>query len=507
MNKTTKLFVGAISLAVTSTLFAEVRLASPFADGMVLQRDKEVAVWGTADAGEKLKVMFAGNEVTATADADGNWKTYLPKMSASKEGRILTVVSEKTKVPQTISDVLVGEVWYASGQSNTQMFLVNCDNPHFMDRQGYLVAQMTHKPFVRFVDASNYKFSGTPKKFADYPVVWKKFTPENLTKKPSFSAIGVYFALELYSALDVPIGIVGSYWGGTNIDAWTPSAGYVGKDELKATANWKFVSKEAWTKTNAVGVIYSAHQQPSALWNEMIEPWCPMTMRGFIWYQGCHNNPEANLYCAKMHALYDGWARKFENPDLKLYFVQLAPYNRSWFNLQLAQAKFAAEEKNAAMVTSVDVGNFDDIHPADKEPIGRRLAALAMKHDYGFTDMIADAPTLKGICSEEGQLILSFNNANGWYVYDPAWKQNAGFEIAGANGVWHPARILNVDGGARTPVVWKTKGIVKGRDIILVSDKVEKPLKVRYLFQKPWVGTLFATSGLPLGPFQAEVGK
>ncbi len=503
MKPTNKFFACAAATLLASAVFAEVKLAAPFADGMVLQRDRAVAVWGTADAGEKVKVMFAGNEVSATADAAGKWKVMLPKMPASKEGRILTVVSEKTKIPHTISDVLVGEVWFACGQSNTEMPLTS-SHPHFIDRQGYLVAQMTRKPMIRYVYATVREWSETPKTTPSYKVEWKKFMPENLGTKPSFSAMGVYFALELYSALDVPVGIVGSYWGGTNIDAWTPAAGYQGKDDLKATANWKVVPHGSWSNTNRWGVIYAAHQQTSVLWNEMVEPWCPMTMRGFIWYQGCHNGSEAHLYSSKMHALYDGWSKKFENPDLKLYFVQLAPWQHSWWGIQLAQAKFAKEEKNAAMVTTVDIGNSADIHPWEKGTIGKRLAALALKHDYGF-NLVADAPTLKGLCSEEGQLILSFNHADGWYVYDPAWDLCKGFEIAGPDGVWKPARILNVDGGKKERVAWETRGEVSGRDLILVSDEVEKPVKVRYLYNKPWVGTVFATSGLPLGPFEAEV--
>ena len=491
-------------LILSAGVLAEVRLASPFADGMVLQRDREVSVWGTADAGEKVRVMFAGNEVTATADEAGAWSVRLPKMAASKEGRILTAMSEETKIPQTISDVLVGEVWYCCGQSNTELPLVG-DNPHFSDRQGRLVAQMTRKPFVRFAYAADYKFSGEPRKTAPYPIVWQAFTPENLTKGKSFSAMGVYFALELYSALDIPIGIVGSYWGGTMIDPWTPRTGYENHPELQDVADWKFIPESEWNDSCKKGGFDRAHQQPSCLWNEMVAPWCPMTMRGFIWYQGCSNHRESERYCAKMHALYDGWAKEFENPNLKLYFVQLAPYEIPWWGLQLAQAKFAAEEPNAAMVTTVDIGNLADIHPNEKGTIGKRLAALALRHDYGFEDLVADAPTLRGICSEEGRLILSFNNAKRWYVYQPDWGVDYGFEIAGPDGEWKKAYLVNVNDGAKEKKKWQTNGRCEGRDLILAADGVEKPMKVRYLYNRPWFGTVYADSGLPLGPFEAEV--
>ena len=237
----------------------------------------------------------------------------------------------------------------------------------------------------------------------------------------------------------------------------------------------------------------------------MVAPWCPMTMRGFIWYQGCSNHRESERYCAKMHALYDGWAKEFENPNLKLYFVQLAPYEIPWWGLQLAQAKFAAEEPNAAMVTTVDIGNLADIHPNEKGTIGKRLAALALRHDYGFEDLVADAPTLRGICSEEGRLILSFNNAKRWYVYQPDWGVDYGFEIAGPDGEWKKAYLVNVNDGAKEKKKWQTNGRCEGRDLILAADGVEKPMKVRYLYNRPWFGTVYADSGLPLGPFEAEV--
>ena len=493
----------ALALASASVL-GEVRFASPFADGMVLQRDREVVVWGTADAGEGVRVTFADHEVETTADGSGNWRVRLPKMEASKEGRVLTAISGTTKIPQTVSDVLVGEVWYLCGQSNCEMPLVG-DNPHFSDRQGRLVARMTQKPYIRFAYASDYRISGEPRRTATYPVVWKPFTPENLMSGKSFSAVGVYFGLELYSALDVPIGLVGSYWGGTNIDAWTPREGYANHPGLKDLADWRFVPESEWTPSNKCGVIDRVRQQPTVLWNEMVEPWCPMSMRGFVWYQGCHNFMDHERYAEKMHALYDGWSAKFENPDLKLYFVQLAPFKADWWNVQLAQARFAAEEKNAGMATAADVGNNYDVHPIEKGTVGKRLAALALNRDYGFTDIRADAPTLRGICSEEGRLILSFSNAKGWYVYQPDWGVDYNLEIAGPDGVWKKAYIVNANGGAKEAKPWETRGVCEGRDLILAADGVEKPMKVRYLRCAPWVGTIYADSGLPLGPFEAEV--
>ena len=177
---------------------AELKLGTPFADGMVLQRGMNVPVWGWADAGEEVSVEFAGQKRTAKADATGKWRVDLAPLEASKESRLFKVgIKNKDKVE--VKDVLVGEVWYCCGQSNTEFPLVG-GSPRFRDRQGAMVAQVTHRPFIRFAYCSNYKAAAAPKAKADYPVAWKTFTPENLTSGKSFSAMGVYYALELYAA-------------------------------------------------------------------------------------------------------------------------------------------------------------------------------------------------------------------------------------------------------------------------------------------------------------------
>ena len=522
------LVLGLTSLVLSAS--AKIEMGTPFADGMVLQRGMKVPVWGTVvpdteglvppskggpkivlPGKRKITVFFAGQKKTVESDMfSGRWKVELDPMAASAEGRTLTVAEKEqgfffdsTVSSVEIKDVLVGEVWFCSGQSNTELPLVG-SNPHFSDRLGRLTAQMTVKPNIRFCYASNYKWSTEPKTKSDYKVAWKPFTPENLGTKPCFSAMGVYFALELYSALEIPIGIVGSYWGGTNIDAWTPRCGYEGKDELKETAAYELQDAKSWKTAYKKGPISGAHQQPTVLWNEMVAPWCPMAMRGFIWYQGCHNRADGALYRAKMHALYDGWAKEFANPALKLYFVQLAPYSLSWYDVQLAQAKFASEQPNAGMVTTCDIGNNHDVHPVEKGTIGKRLAALALSRDYGFAEIVAEVPTLKSCNWETNRVVMSFNHADGWYLYNPDWTTEAPFEVAGEDGKWVSARVVNSNQGKTKPEAWVTRGQVEGKDLIIAAEGV-KPVKVRYLHEKPWRGNLYAASGVPLGPF--EVAK
>ena len=478
-----------LSLAALPAV-AGVRLATPFSDGMVLQRDADVPVWGRADPGERVEVEFAGQRVETTAGEDGRWLVRLAPMAASGEGRVLRANGA------AVSDVLVGEVWFCCGQSNMEVPLVG--DPGYSDREGRRVAAATRLDDVRYACASGREWSPAPRDEARRPVAWKRFVPENLGRAPSFSAVGAYFALALHEALDVPVGIVGAYRGGTGIDPWIPREGYEGAPEtLAPMRDWKTVGPDEWTDALKSGPVNGSHQQPSVLWNEMVAPWRPMAMKGFIWYQGEHNAAEGDLYRDKMHALYDGWAKAFGNPGLKLYFVQLAPWKSSWWDIWMAQAKFAEEEPNAGMAVSADVGSSRSIHPVDKGPLGRRLAALALARDYGFESLEAESPALRWVRADGDRLILSFAHAGGWYVYDDARSGfPVPFELAGADGTWKPARIANAKEGG------SVAGNLEGADIVLQADGVPHPVKARHLFQPPWKGTVFAASGLPLGPFE-----
>ena len=236
-----------------------------------------------------------------------------------------------------------------------------------------------------------------------------------------------------------------------------------------------------------------------------------MAMRGFLWYQGCSNSSRdgsgmSEEYRVQMHALYDGWAESFANPNLKLYFVQLAPFT-NWWDIQLAQARFAAEEKNAAMVTSCDVGNVHDIHPNEKGTIGKRLAALAMRYDYGFNDLVADAPSIRSCKADGEKVTMKFDNADGWRLYNADWSVDVAFELAGEDGQWHHANLLNKNGGHTKTVPWKTGGDIEGGQLIILAPGVARPVKVRYLYEKPWAGYLYSSHGIPLGPFEADVAR
>ena len=487
------------------TLLAAITLGTPFSDGAVLQRGMEVPVWGKADAGKTVTVAFADAEVSTVAGADGKWMVKLPKMCASKEGRTMTVTEGESgwfgsKTDEVeVKDVLVGEVWFASGQSNMECPIWG-GGTRYRDGKGGLMTTMTFLPYVRFAK-NDKQWTVQPAKAKSQG--WKKYEPSSF-KGYTLSAVAFYYARELYLALDVPVGIVDASWGGTNIDAWTPRAGYEGCDKsIQATADYPV--KANWdAKTDRKGPIGGACQQPTVLWNGMVSSWAPMAMRGFVWYQGCHNNGESPLYCAKLHALYNGWSRTFANPDLKLYVVQLAPYNQNWMGICMAQNKFVAEEKNAALAVTADVGNFDDIHPNDKEVVAKRLAVHALKRDYGFAIPEDDSPVVRSAqFGADGVVTLDFAHVGNWYVYAPNRSRDAAFEVAGTNGVWTAAKVVNYRKGKNKAGKMGDTDYIDGSRIAVKADSVAAPVKVRYMGKPRTAGTLYNEASLPLGPFEA----
>ena len=503
MNRNAKLMMALAVTAATFAASAAVKLGMPFADHMVLQRDKPVAVWGTAAPGEKVTVTFAGQSAEAVADAQGGWRVNLKPMPASKEGRTLAANDVK------VQDVLVGEVWFAGGQSNMGVPLVWVD-PRHGDEKGAMIAQYVKRPFVRF---ARHGASWQAKPVRDGTVEWKELNWENVKsgdgeerRRYGFSAVAYYFALELYNELDVPIGILAAYNGGTNIEAWTPREGFLTVPELHELAEKYPVSAKEWAKREKEltrgGIRGGAFRQPGVLWNSNIEPFTPFTIRGAIWYQGENNSSDAEHYCALSHALWNGWAKKFENPNLPFYFAQVAPWGSAAVPaLQEAQAKFAAEQPNAAIAIINDLGNNVDIHPNRKQTVAQRLALHAFKRLYGYKDIQDNSPTLKSWKIEGDKFILSFRDVKRFYVYNMDRSLKVGFEICGADGVWKPADIQNFRVSKEKHGKERRHGELVGTDVIVSAKGVEKPVKLRYLHSEPWYGALYNEVNLPVGAF------
>lgn len=519
-----------VVLAATAafTAAAKIEMGAPFTDGVVLQRGMKVLVWGKVApaAGavpRSVRVEFAGQSKTSAIGEDGVWKVMLDPMAASRESGTMKVCVVEPGFSSgagaesiEIRDVLVGEVWFASGQSNMECPVWG-SSARYRDMKGALMIAMTRLPAVRYIKCPR-GWSVRPKEIS---AAWCRFTQEDLrrfhriktavgggtSECVSLSAVAFYYARELHLALDIPVGIVDASWGGTNIDAWTPRSGYDGCDiSIRETADYP-VRADWKAKSGRKGPVNAAHQQPTVLFNGMVAAFAPMAMRGFIWYQGCHNAREPEFYCAKLHALYEGWRREFANPDLKFYLVQLAPYTQNWLDICMAQNRFCAEEKNAALAVTADAGNFFDIHPNDKEIVARRLAVHALKRDYRFDIPEDDSPVAKSVSFTDSRATVVFDNVKNWYVYAPNRSRTPAFELAGKDGVWHPAKIENYRKRKNGAGRLVDSDYIDGPEIVLSSDAVSEPVKVRYMGRPKTSGTLYNEASLPLGPFCAPSGK
>ncbi len=471
-------------------LAAQLVPAALFNDNMVLQRDKPVAVWGKADAGDTVSVAFGGAVAKATAGADGAWRATLPAMPACSTGKQLAISTAKGE-RVAYANVVVGEVWLCSGQSNMSMAMwsrptVSKHGNH--ERNGYLDCMIVDEPDVRGVKIPCV-WSDKPK---DLPrQTWEPFAPG---KQQFFSAIAFHYALILHRTLKVPVGVIQSAWGGTLIEPWISKEGFESEPSLKDLAarpiNTVPPIPDNDTKKPRRD---NRHQQARALYNAMIHPLVPYTLRGAIWYQGESNRGNGHAYADRLRALHYGWSKAFDCPDMPFYLVQIAPHGyggdpTSNCEIWEAEAEFARTQKNCGMAVIVDVGEIDNIHPADKRTVAMRLAALALNRTYGRKDVPCDSPVLKDWKIEGDAFKLTFDHCSAWVMHG---DEPARFEVAGADGKFVPAKTtLGKDGTA-----------------VVRADGVAAPKELRYMWSWRLLGRLKNEVGLPLAPFRIRAQK
>lgn len=471
----------ALSIGAVSEATAEVKLASIFGDSMVLQQELLVPVWGWADAGETVKVEFAGQTKVVAAGDDGTWQITLEPLKASAEGQTLKVSGTNTV---ELSDVLVGEVWICSGQSNMEWSLSRS-----LNAQEEIAA--ADFPNIRLFNVPGHITSPVPK--TEVPGQWQVCTPQTA---PGFSAVGQFFGRRIHKELGVPVGLVGSNWGGTRIEPWTSPTGFRMVPELKDI----LAKVEGYTAETKVG-----GRDPSAIYNAMIHPLKGFTMRGAIWYQGESNGNEGESYYHKKHALVKGW-RKLFNPELAFYWVQLANFRAAtddpaggdgWAKIRDAQTK-ALDIKGTGMAVIIDIGEANDIHPRNKQDVGTRLAQWALHQTYGKKDLVPSGPLFNSQQIEDGQIRLSFKHVGSGLMIgkktglEPTVLVEDGklarFAIAGEDKQWH----------------WADAKI-DGEDVVVSSPDVEKPVAVRYAWSmNPEGANLYNKEGFPASPFRTD---
>lgn len=456
-----------ILLFAAATVRGDVTLAAPFSDGTVLQRGKPVPVWGRADAGEEVKVEFAGQSLHTRAESDGRWRVDLAPMLANADPAQL-VVTGKNRV--TVSNVLIGEVWLCSGQSNMNMALRQA-----LEAEREIAA--ANYPLIRHFVVKSKVSDGPAEMTAGE---WKTCTPENAG---SFTAVGYFFGRELLRNLNVPIGLMKATLGGSPVEAWM-SAEALASDPAFAVVGprWEQLKPK---------VEPGNRNQPSGLYNGLIHPLQPVALAGFLWYQGEGNSERAGEYEKLFSTMIRQWRRDFRQGDLPFVFAQLPKWlpkdplrGQDWPALRAAQAAVAAAVPNTHMAVTLDVGDKDDLHPKNKQEVGRRLALLALANVYG-QPVAFSGPVLKGVERVGSGLRLFFDHAEGLRI---AGDPKAGFEIADEKGTFWPATAFE-----------------DGNRLWIESGKVLEPSVVRYAWSNLPEAYLFNRAELPAAPFRAEV--
>jgi sialate O-acetylesterase len=465
---------------------AELRLPAIFGDNMVLQRDKPVSIWGWSDQDVEVTVKFAGQTNSTRSDASGRWFVKLRKLKASADPQSLIVESSQTKI---FTNVLIGEVWLASGQSNMEKPIGNQpgQKPTFNAEEELAAADY---PNIRIFKIGR-TLAATPQADLTKFDGWQACS-SNALNSISFSAAAYFFGREIHTNLDVPVGLIESSWGGTRIEPWTPPVGF---EKVPALAHF---AKEV-ISTNKI-----ANTRPMAIYNAMIAPIVGFGMRGALWYQGEANVTGTNIddnyyanYDSKMAALIGGWRELWGEGDFPFYFVEIAPFeyygkihrvksSESLPEFWNIQSKAARHIKNTGMVVTTDlVDDIDDIHPRDKSSVGHRLALLARDKTYG-EDVTSFGPVLRSVDFSDNKAILKFDNTDGWLRSNDG-KALTWFTIAGKDGKFFPAF-----------------GQVIGDTVILTAAKVREPKTVRFAWDETAQPNLCNGAGLPAEAFRSD---
>ncbi len=547
-------------LAVVLVLFAgwvcvcpalgDVRLPHIIGSGMVVQREMEIPIWGWAEAGEEVSVEFAGQKVGTTADANGRWMVRLAEVKAGGPHKMK--VTGKNTIE--LSDVLAGEVWLCSGQSNMAMQVKEVrDGAVEVAAADYLGIRLMNVPTELSGRPEDDILASTAKPGGD--ANWMRCSPANIVsgRWGGYSAVAYYFGRELHKKLGVPVGLINASWGGSYIEAWTAPEGFaLVPDFANAISEIEQANREyrqelleytnlleAWInrtrkllsesneavpaelyrtstitrderlnyRVEAAPPEYPRHPftitepkgypwRPTGLYNSMIHPLIPFAIRGAIWYQGESNLDDGMLYEKKMEALIGGWRKVWGEGDFPFYFVQLAPFRyKDWPSKDVTETSLpklweaqvaSLAIPNTGMAVTTDIGDLNDIHPKNKQDVGKRLALWALAKTYGRSDLVYCGPLYESMSVEGNKIRINFKYVGGGLVSRDGKELNW-FEIAGADKKFVKAQ-ARIDGD--TVLVW--------------SDEVAEPAAVRFGWNQEATPNLMNKEGLPASPFRTD---
>ncbi len=461
---------------------AAVRLPALVGDHMVLQRDANVPIWGWAEPGEKVTISFRGRAYTAVPAAAGKWRAVLPATPAGGP-YTMTIKGQNTI---RIQDVLVGDVWLASGQSNMELPLrdKNAPSPNAYPLPLNAEQEVAAANFPQIRQFTVRKTVAYQPQTASTGSEWQVCSPATAGR---FSAVGYFFARDLYQRYHVPIGLISSPWGGTPAEAW------VSGEALKKLPDFAAPVAELEKLAGAPGPpAKDAQNGPAVLYNGMIAPLIPYALKGVIWYQGESNTARADQYRALFPALIADWRGRW-GYDFPFLFVQLAnftpalpePAESEWAELREAQAGALALPRTG-MAVAIDIGESDNIHPANKQEVGHRLALAARKVAYADNAVVAAGPTFQSMAVAGSKVRLKFTNLGSGLIT----KGNGppkGFAVAGADRKFYWAAATQ-----------------EGPDIVLTCAAVPAPVAVRYDWANNPDGNLYNKEGLPAAPFRTD---
>ena len=454
--------LGLLSVCWASSVPAAVKLPAMIGDNMVLQQGRPVPIWGWADKGEEVTVTVGNQKHATKAGDDGRWKVALNELKPGDPLEMTVKGSSGNTI--TVKNVLVGEVWVCSGQSNMEMGITMCDKA-----QEEIPA--ANYPQIRLLLVEHAKATEPA---TDVKAAWAPCTPQTIVAAGwgGFSAAAYYFGRHIHKELNVPIGLIETSWGGTPAELWTSRKTLEANPVLKPLAQG----------------------ESSCLYNGQVAPLMPYAIRGAIWYQGESNLDRAFQYRTLFPAMIANWRADWGQGDFPFGFVQLAPFRygqnpANFAELCEAQLMTLKSVPNTGMAVTMDIGNVGDIHPRNKQDVGRRLALWALAKVYNQKNLVYSGPIYKSMAVEGNKIRLQFDHVGGGLVASDS-KPLVEFTIAGADQKFVPAK-AEIDGAA----------------VVVSGDGVTAPVAVRYAWQETAQPNLANKESLPSSPFRTDTWK
>lgn len=468
-----------IVIAVFNLLFiqllnAEVKLPAVVSSNMVLQRNTTIVLWGWADAKEKITInaSWLNEQVFVQADNEGNWRVEV-KTTNTKEAQTITLTSNTSNI--TLENILFGEVWLCSGQSNMEQPIHGFPSqPTFGSN---MVAAKATNSNLRLFTVERFA-SKTPLKEVKNYKGWQQASPNNVSE---FSAVAYFFGQQLQEILDCPVGIIHTSWGGTKVQSW------ISTEALSAYRSLDM--DDLYYESNP-------HRSPTVLFNAMINPLIPYTIKGVLWYQGEANRKEPEVYKEVFPAMVKDWRARWGLGDFPFYYVQIAPYSYNDYNVfqTVDNTAFIRETQlqcldlipNSGIAITLDIGDEFSIHPPKKKEVADRLLFNALNQTYGNKTIDNAAPVYESHEIKDGGIVVKFKNAEkGLYAHDGLTD----FEIAGDDKVFYPA---------------KANIINRKSEVFVINDKVPNPVAVRYAWRNWVTASLYDTYLLPASSFRTD---